>query len=417
MPRRAARPRALALPQPPDAEPDDAAEREAEDDRHPELTAAAVVTAVAAEARRLLLGLGGLRGLGGRGWRGRRDDLARHLEVDRGVELLRLEVAAPVIGRERDVIGARLGVEVVRGSAVVLAHALALHPQGGAAVGLSRAVELGVKHIVMPSAGNAGGAWALYAARAGIDITVTMARTAPVANQKEVTIAGGKLELVDGTIADAGARAKQIAAATGAFLASTFNEPYRVEGKKTAWLETFLQLGGGASMRLPATIVLPVGGGVAAVAAAKAAAEVTSRGWVSEGSDSLRLVGVQSEDCAPIVRAFERGESHVDAWTGEPSTIAAGLRVPVPSEGDLVLDRVRSSGGTMLAVSEDAIRVAVGDLAATEGLLACPEGAATVPAVARLASEGDLEGPVVLYNTGSGIKYLAELDFFASRAR
>lgn len=279
----------------------------------------------------------------------------------------------------------------------------------GAAVGLSRAVELGAKHIVMPSAGNAGGAWALYAARAGIDITVTMARSAPEANQKEVAIAGGRLELVEGTIADAGARAKQIAAETGAFLASTFNEPYRVEGKKTAWLETFLQLGSGRQMRFPKTIVLPVGGGVAAVAAAKAADEVVSMGWASDVAEAPRLVGVQPEDCAPIVRAFERGDDQVEAWPGQPSTVAAGLRVPAPSEGDLVLDRVRASGGTMLAVSEDEIRSAVSDLASTEGLFACPEGAATVPAAACLAAAGELEGPVVLYNTGSGVKYLDSL--------
>ena len=280
----------------------------------------------------------------------------------------------------------------------------------GAAVGLSRAVELGAKHVVMPSAGNAGGAWALYAARAGIDITVTMARTAPVANQKEVTLAGGDLELVDGTIADAGARAKEIAAETGAFLASTFNEPYRVEGKKTAWLETFLQLGDSASMRLPRTIVLPVGGGVAAVAAAKAAAEVTALGWCSEATgEGPRLIGVQPEDCAPIVRAFERGTDRAEPWEGAPTTVAAGLRVPAPSEGDLVLDRVRASGGAMLGVSEEDIRSAVTDLASTEGLFACPEGAATVPAAARLAATGDLEGPVVLYNTGAGTKYLDTL--------
>ena len=279
----------------------------------------------------------------------------------------------------------------------------------GAAAGLSRAVELGAKHVVMPSAGNAGGAWALYAARAGVDITVTMAGTAPIANQKEVTLAGGKLELVEGTIADAGARAKKIAAETGAFLASTFNEPYRVEGKKSAWLETFLQLGDDSSMCFPKTIVLPVGGGVAAVAAAKAAEEVAALGWVPEGSEAPRLVGVQPEDCAPIVRAFERGERQVRPWAGHPSTIAAGLRVPAPSEGDLVLDRVRSSGGTMLAVAEADIVAAVGDLASTEGLFACPEGAATVPAAARLAAAGDLEGPVVLYNTGSGVKYLDAL--------
>lgn len=290
----------------------------------------------------------------------------------------------------------------------------------GAAVGMSRAVELGAKSIVMPSAGNAGGAWALYAARAGIDITVTMARSAPAANQKEVTLAGGNLELVDGTIADAGARAKEIATETGAFLASTFNEPYRVEGKKTAWLETFLQLGGGIEMRFPRTIVLPVGGGVAAVAAAKAVEEVRLLGWLSSDlgqmSDKMtdnfrgpRIVGVQPEGCAPIVKAFESGAIEVDPVPGEPTTIAAGLRVPAPSEGDLVLDRVRASGGTMLAVSEADIVSAVGDLASTEGLFACPEGAATVPAAARLAAAGDLEGPVVLYNTGSGVKYMDAL--------
>jgi threonine synthase len=290
----------------------------------------------------------------------------------------------------------------------------------GAAVGLSRAVELGAKHIVMPSAGNAGGAWALYAARAGIDITVTMARSAPTANQKEVVLAGGKLELVDGTIADAGARAKQIATDTGAFLASTFNEPYRVEGKKTAWLETFLHLGDGRAMRFPRTIVLPVGGGVAAIAAAKAAEEVIALKWCSgaaadlsdkclTNSEAPRLIGVQPGDCAPIVRAFEAGKEEVTAWAGRPTTVAAGLRVPAPSEGDLVLDRVRSSGGRMVAVAEDDIRAAVTDLASTEGLFACPEGAATVPAAARLAAEGDLEGPVVLYNTGAGTKYLDSL--------
>lgn len=277
----------------------------------------------------------------------------------------------------------------------------------GAAVGITRAVELGAKSIVIPSAGNAGGAWAIYAARAGIELTVTMARTAPIANQREVEVTGATLELVDGTIADAGARAKEIAASTGAFFAATFSEPYRVEGKKSAWLETFTQLGEGVSMRFPATIVTPVGGGVAAIAAAKAAEEVRSLGWSGEQPhEGPRLVGVQPEDCAPIVRAFERGATTVEPLTTQPATIAAGLRVPAPSEGDVVLDRVRSSNGTMIAVSEDEIRAAVRDLATTEGLFACPEGAATIPAAARLAAAGDLAGPVVLYNTGAGTKYL-----------
>ena len=278
----------------------------------------------------------------------------------------------------------------------------------GASVGLSRARQLGAKRVVMPSAGNAGGAWSLYAARAGLEITVTMARSAPVANQREVLVAGGQLELVDGTIADAARRAAEIAADSGAFLAATFSEPYRIEGKKTAWLETFEQLGDGSSMRLPGTIVLPVGGGVAAIAAAKAATEARLAGWLDDAMGP-RLVGVQPTDCAPIVRAFERGDKKVEPWPTEPATIAAGLRVPAPSEGDLVLETIRGSGGAMVAVSEDEIRSAVFDLAASEGIFACPEGAATVAAAARLAREGTLDAPVVLYNTGSGVKYVSDL--------
>ena len=266
----------------------------------------------------------------------------------------------------------------------------------GACVALSRAVELGVKEIVMPTAGNAGGAWSLYAARAGVPITVTMAKSAPSFNQAEVAVAGGNLELVDGSIADAGRRAQEIASDTGAFLASTFSEPYRLEGKKAAWLEVFDRLGG-----LPGTIVLPVGGGVAAIAAAKAAAEVAEAGWFS---GALSLIGVQAANCAPIVRAFERGEE-VEPWPEDPMTVAAGLRVPAPAEGGLVMDAVRASNGTMLAVSEDEILDAVRDLASTEGVFACPEGAATVAAVSKLADGGALEEPVVLYNTGSGAKY------------
>ena len=277
----------------------------------------------------------------------------------------------------------------------------------GACVGLSRAVELGVKSIVMPTAGNAGGTWSLYASRAGIEITVIMSASAPTANQAEVRLAGGKLELVDGSIADAGARAKEIAAETGAFLGSTFSEPYRIEGKKTAWLEVFEQLGTGDKMVFPATIVLPVGGGVAAWAAAKAGEEVMSLGWAD--GPPPRLVGTQPANCAPIVKAYEDGAEEVVAWNRDPMTIAAGLRVPAPAEGTLVLEQVRRSGGAMVAVEEGDILDAVIDLASTEGVFACPEGATTVAAADRLAREGRLEGPVVLYNTGSAGKYIDAL--------
>lgn len=276
----------------------------------------------------------------------------------------------------------------------------------GACVGLSRARELGADKVVMPSAGNAGGAWAFYAARAGMHLTVTMARTAPPANQAEVVAAGAELVLVDGTLAGAGRRAAEMAHETGAFLAATFSEPYRLEGKKSCWLEVFDQLGrtGRAGhMVIPRTIVLPVGGGVAALAAAKGAEEVRAAAWANE--EPPVLVGVQPANCAPITEAFERGLEEVAPWEGDAYTIAAGLRVPAPREGDLVLAAVRRSGGVMTAVTEDDIVRAVRDLAAAEGIFACPEGAATVVAAERLARAGRLEGPVVLYNTGAGAKY------------
>lgn len=274
----------------------------------------------------------------------------------------------------------------------------------GAAAGVSRALELGVKEIAMPTAGNAGGAWALYCARAGIELTIVMARTAPESNRIEAEIAGATVELVDGSIADAGRRAQEIAEERGAFFAGTFFEPYRLEGKKSAWLEVYDRAGDEGTMRFPRTLVIPVGGGVAAVAAAKAASEVAALGW--SGDDPPVLVGVQAEDCAPVVKAFDEGAEDVVPWEQPTSTIAAGLRVPAPAEGALVLDRVRRSGGSMLAVPDRDIRLAIGMLAAGDGVFACPEGAATVAAADRLARKGELQGPVVLYNTGSGIKYV-----------
>jgi len=278
----------------------------------------------------------------------------------------------------------------------------------GAAVGLSRAAELGAERLVLPSAGNAGGAWSLYGARAGLPVTVTMARTAPVANQTEVVVAGGELVLVDGTIADAAAKARAIARERGAFLAATFSEPYRLEGKKTAWLEVFDALGDDDGMRLPRTIVAPVGGGVAAVAAIKAAAEVRSAGWTDDPLPMI--VGVQAAQCAPIARAFDLGETEVASADCEDDlTIAAGLRVPAPSEGALVLARIRESGGEVIAVDDDDIVAAMADLAASEGVWCCPEGAAAVAGATALAAAGELDGPVVVYNTGAGAKYTADL--------
>ncbi len=285
----------------------------------------------------------------------------------------------------------------------------------GAAVGVSRAVELGAKRLVLPSAGNAGGAWSLYGARAGLPVTVTMAETAPAANQTEVTLAGGELVLIDGTIADAARAAREIASEQDAFLAATFSEPYRLEGKKSAWLEVFDELGGTSDMRIPRTIVAPVGGGVAAVAAVKAAEEARAAGWTDD--DPPVIVGVQAAKCAPIARAFDRGEIEVAPVDCEDDlTIAAGLRVPAPSEGALVLARIRESGGEVIAVDDDDILAAMGDLASSEGVFACPEGAAAMAGATAIAAVGELEGPVVVYNTGAGAKYTAELPVGVVRA-
>ncbi|HET7482920.1 MAG TPA: threonine synthase [Actinomycetota bacterium] len=282
----------------------------------------------------------------------------------------------------------------------------------GACVALSRARELGVEEIVMPTAGNAGGTWSLYAARAGLRITVVMSDRAPVANQTEVTLAGGELVLVDGTIADAGDRAKELADERGAFYAATFFEPYRIDGKKAAWLEVFDGFGDDTSMRFPATMFIPVGGGVAAWAAAKAVSEVTALGWAT--GPGPRLIGVQAANAAPIARAFERGDDEVLPWDEDPMTIAAGLRVPRPIEGTEVLSQIRDSGGAVMAVSESDIVRGMRMFAAIEGVYACPEGATTLAAADALEATGELHGPVVLYNTGSGAKYVDAISRFLS---
>ena len=277
----------------------------------------------------------------------------------------------------------------------------------GAAMGLSCALERGATQVVVPSAGNAGGAWAAYAARAGVPLTVTLARSAPLANRFEVKVAGRDVVLVDGTVADAGRRATGIARERGAFLTVPFTDPYRLEGKKTAWLEVFDRLAGGDGMRFPRTIVLPVGGGIGTMAAAKAVEEVQALRWCADQPPAL--VGAQAADCAPVVKAFEAGADEVQAWPDEPTTVAAGIRVPQPPEGGMLLERVRSSGGTMVAVSEREIVAAVHELAATEGVFTCPEGATAVAAADRLAAAGHLEGPVVIYSTGAGTKYAEAL--------
>jgi threonine synthase len=281
-----------------------------------------------------------------------------------------------------------------------------LNPTGtfkarGAAVGVSMARTLGVRTIALPTAGNAGAAWAAYGARAGIEVVVAMPRDAPPSTQQEVQLYGARLHLVDGLISDAGKWVAERVASHGWYDASTFKEPYRVEGKKTLGLEIAEQLG----WRAPDVILYPTGGGVGLIGLWKAFAELQALNWIDPGKPPPRLVVVQSEGCAPIVRAWEEGAAAATFWQGA-QTIAAGLRVPGPLAGSLILRALHETNGTALAVSDAEILAALGEMARA-GLWVCPEGAALLPALRRLRAEGWIrEGErLVLLNTGAGLVY------------
>ncbi len=271
----------------------------------------------------------------------------------------------------------------------------------GAAVGVSRARELGVCALRLPTAGNAGGAWAAYAARAGLPLLVVMPGDAPAINRKECAVAGAATHLVDGLISDAGA----LVAAYGrdhpeTFDAGTLREPYRLEGKKTMALELAEQFG----WEMPDAILYPAGGGVGVIGLWKAFEEMAALGWMRDRRP--RLVVVQAAGCAPLVEAFERGDEASRFWEGA-ATIAAGLRVPKALGDFLALRAVRETGGTALAIADAEILAAMRTLAALEGAWVCPEGAAAVAAAGRLRASGFF-GPgdrVVILNTGSGLKY------------
>src|SRR5919199_920980 len=242
----------------------------------------------------------------------------------------------------------------------------------GLAAAVSRAKELGARSIALPTAGNAGSAAAAYAAAGGLESHVAMPRDVPAMNRVEVEVYGGKITLVDGLINDAGALIREQAPKHGWFDVSTLREPYRQEGKKTMGYELAEQGGWGADC-LPDVIVYPTGGGTGIVGMWKAFAEMEALGWI--GPRRPRMVVVQAAGCAPIVRAFEQGERHAAPWS-EAQTRAAGLRVPVAIGDYLILDAVRQSGGTAVAVSEDAIRAAQLELGSQAGVYAAPEAAA-----------------------------------------
>ncbi len=270
----------------------------------------------------------------------------------------------------------------------------------GAAVGVSRARELGIQRVAMPTNGNAGAAWSAYAARAGMQALVVMPVDAPDITRRECTAAGAELYLVDGLIGDAGAIVAGEVAKGDWFDVSTLKEPYRLEGKKTMGLEIYEQLG----RRVPDVIVSPTGGGVGLIGIHKALGELRELGWL-EGP-LPRLVAAQAAGCAPIVRAFERGERTAEPFA-DAHTVAFGINVANPLGATLMLDAIADTGGCAVAVTDEELLAAVAETARLEGAFICPEGGAGVAAIRRLRASGwigDGEA-VVLLNTGAGIKY------------
>ena len=273
----------------------------------------------------------------------------------------------------------------------------------GLAVAVSRARELGLTALALPSAGNAGSAAAAYGAAAGLDIHIAMPHDVPLVNRVEGAVYGADVLLVDGLIDEAGRQIRERGAHEGWFDLSTLREPYRQEGKKTMGLELAEQ-GGWGDDCLPDVIVYPTGGGTGIVGMWKAFAELETLGWI--GPRRPKMIVVQAEGCAPIVRAFDRGETHAEPWQNA-HTAAAGIRVPSAIGDYLILQAVRESGGTAIAVSEEEIREAQLEMGRFCGVYTAPEGAATWAAARRLRQSGFLDGTehVVLFSTGMGLKY------------
>ena len=288
-----------------------------------------------------------------------------------------------------------------------------LNPTGsfkarGVSVAISVAKALGIKKVAMPSAGNAGSALAAYAAAAQIEAHIFMPQDVPLANRVECEIYGAHLTLVNGLISDCARMVSEQKDKEGWFDLSTLKEPYRVEGKKTMAYELFEQLGGS----LPDTVIFPSGGGVGVIAMWKAFDEMEELGWISKKANRPRMIVVQAAGCAPIVQAWNDGKNSVEAWKNA-STVAAGLRVPKPYGDYLVLDIHNRSGGKAIAVTDDEIRDAVRHWARHEGIFAAPEGAASLAAYRKLLKPSaakstfvSAEERVVLFNTGTGLKYL-----------
>lgn len=302
-------------------------------------------------------------------------------------------IPMPRLGREIGVPGLLMKDEGLLPTATFKAR--------GAAVGVSRAAELGAAGVAMPTNGNAGAAWAAFCARAGLPFLVAMPADAPEITRSECVAAGAETYVVDGLIGDAGRMLAPVVRQREGWLdVSTLKEPYRLEGKKTIGLEITEQLG----WRVPDVILCPSGGGVGLIGIWKALQELAELGWI--GPSMPRLVAVQAAGCAPIVSAFERGETTTSAWP-DARTAAFGLTVPAPLGGFLVLEAVRATRGCAIAVTDAALLAAQAQIARAEGSWICPEGAACIAAVSQLRESGWLgDGDeVVMLNTGAGLKY------------
>jgi threonine synthase len=271
----------------------------------------------------------------------------------------------------------------------------------GMATAVSMAKELGATKLAVPSAGNAAGALAAYAARAGLAAFIFMPNDTPRANVIECEQTGAHVTLMDGLITDCGAEVARRKEAEGWFDVSTLKEPYRIEGKKTMGYELAEQF----DWELPDVIIYPTGGGTGLIGMWKAFDEMEQMGWI--GSKRPRMVTVQASGCAPIVRAFEEGKRFADEFPNAQTT-ASGLRVPRAIGDFLILDALRASGGTAIAVTDKELIDATKEIGAAEGIFCAPEGAACLPALRKLMADGSVKPDdcVVLFNTGSGVKYV-----------
>ena len=333
---------------------------------------------------------------------GRRADLWRYREVlpvehDENVVSLG-EGWTPLLRAER--LGKQLGIDQL-----YIKDESQNPTQSFKARGMSTAVsmarELGARKLAVPSAGNAAGALAAYAAHAGLECFIFMPTDTPRANVVECEQTGAHVTLMPGLITDCGAEVARRKEAEGWFDVSTLKEPYRVEGKKTLGYELAEQF----NWELPDVIIYPTGGGTGLIGMWKAFDEMEQMGWIN--SKRPRMVTVQASGCAPIVRAFEAGQRFADEFPNA-ETVASGLRVPKAIGDFLILDAIRASKGTAVAVTDEELIAAVREIGAAEGIFCAPEGAACLPALRKLMERGEVarDERIVLFNTGAGVKYL-----------